>query len=74
MISRRDFIKKRTLTATGLAVAGRSGVFATLNNVKYISNRPAIGNRHFTSKSVEKVIESVKTKLKDEKLAWMFEN
>src|SRR5680860_1345864 len=74
MNSRRYFIKKGTLTISGLAVVGTSGVFASVGKANYVTNRPAIGNRHFTSKAVEKVIAASKTKLKDEKLAWMFEN
>lgn len=40
----------------------------------YVSNRPAPGERHFSSRAVEKVISRVKSQLKDPKLAWMFEN
>src|SRR5680860_674145 len=74
MNSRRYFIKKGTLTISGLAVVGTSGVFASVGKANYVTNRPAIGNRHFTSIAVEKVIAASKTNLKDEKLAWMFEN
>lgn len=74
MSSRREFLKKGTLTITGIAVAGTSGVFASGSKSNYISNRPVVGERHFTSKAVEKVIAATKSKLKDAKLAWMFEN
>lgn len=74
MTNRRDFIKKGTLTVGGLALAGTSGVFASVGKAGYVSNRPAVGERNFTSKAVEKAIAATKAKLTDPKLAWMFEN
>ncbi len=41
---------------------------------KYESQRPPIEERKFTSTAVEKAIKKVKKQIKDEKLAWMFEN
>lgn len=40
----------------------------------FISNRPAINKRHFTSKTVEETIAKVKLSMADDELAWMFEN
>jgi meiotically up-regulated gene 157 (Mug157) protein len=40
----------------------------------YASKRPAVSERHFTSKAVEETIVRVKKQIKDPKLAWMFEN
>lgn len=74
MTTRRDFLKKGTLTVTGLAIAGSGGVFAGNSKTNYSTNRPAAGERHFTSKAVEKAIAKTKAKIKDPKLAWMFEN
>lgn len=74
MTTRRDFLKKGTLTMTGLAVAGSSGVWASTGKADYVSNRPVLAKRNFTSKAVEETIATVKPKLKDPKLAWMFEN
>ena len=74
MTTRRDFLKTGTLTVTGLAVAGSSGVFAASSKASYVTNRPTAGKRHFTSKAVEKAIAETKAKIKDPKLAWMFEN
>lgn len=73
MTNRRDFIKKGTLTIGGLALAGTGGVFAS-SGTNYVSNRPAVSKRHFTSDAIEKTIAATKAKLKDPKLAWMFEN
>ena len=39
----------------------------------YVCQRPKPEERHFTSKAVEEVIAGTKKKLKDPKLAWMFE-
>lgn len=74
MNSRRDFIKKGTLTVAGLTVAGTGGIFASVSTKEFVTNRPEIGKRHFTSKAVEKTIAGAKAKIKDPKLAWMFEN
>lgn len=40
----------------------------------YVSNRPSPGDRHFMSTAVESTIARVKAKIKDPKMAWMFEN
>ncbi len=68
-------MKAGTLTTAGLGMIG-TGAFTEsfANELNYISNRPAVGKRKFTSKAVEKVISETKAKLKDPKLAWMFEN
>jgi meiotically up-regulated gene 157 (Mug157) protein len=59
----------------GLAVAGSGKIIASsLSGVSYVSKRPAPEKRNFTSAAVEKVIQQTKAKLKDPKLAWMFEN
>ncbi len=48
---------------------------AIRNNVEhYISRRPAANDRLFRSEAVEQKIRWVKSLLKNEKLAWMFEN
>ncbi|MGI9139256.1 MAG: glycoside hydrolase family 125 protein [Sediminibacterium sp.] len=40
----------------------------------YITKRPSIDKRNFTSVGVNKFIESTKAKIKDPELAWLFEN
>ena len=75
MTTRRNFILNSGLTMAGLAIAGSGKLLAsTLNGVTYVSKRPAPEKRNFTSAAVEKVIQQTKAKLKDPKLAWMFEN
>ncbi len=83
MVTRRDFIKKSGLAIAAAAMSSsplkammdirKREVAGTMEN-GYISNRPKPEARHFTSRAVEEVIADTKKKLKDPKLAWMFEN
>lgn len=74
MTNRRDFIKKGTIAVAGISLASTNKVWGMLSKDKFVSNRPAIGERHFMSDAVEEAIIATKTKIKDPKLAWMFEN
>jgi meiotically up-regulated gene 157 (Mug157) protein len=75
MTTRRKFIRNSSLTAAALTLAGTGRLLAsTLNGISYVSKRPSADKRKFTSAAVEKVIQQTKAKLKDPKLAWMFEN
>ena len=49
-------------------------VLANDNTTVYVSQRPALENRLFLSTAVEKKIQEVKKMLKNQRLAWMFEN
>lgn len=77
MTTRRNFLKK---TAAGLTVIAvnpswaASSMMGKTHKNSYVSNRPAKGDRNFTSAAVEQTIARVKAKIKDPKLAWMFEN
>lgn len=80
MVTRREFLKKGGLALVAAAVSG-TPLRAAVDKARgaasasdYVSNRPAPGERHFSSRAVEKVISRVKSQLKDPKLAWMFEN
>ncbi len=77
MTSRRNFIKKSALGLTAMAV-NPSWASSSITNIvspeNYTTNRPSKSKRNFTSKAVEATIARVKPKIKDEKLAWMFEN
>ncbi len=42
--------------------------------LKYVSNRPAVGDRLFTSQAVENEIVRIKNLPANAKLAWMFGN
>ncbi|GHT60147.1 meiotically up-regulated protein [Bacteroidia bacterium] len=76
MTTRREFIKKSGLGLAALAVNGK--IWANASSFSagnpFVSKRPEISKRNFTSKAVEETIITVKKKLKDPKLAWMFEN
>lgn len=77
MISRRKFIKQSVLGVSALTISpawANNSVKAASKTQKYVTNRPPIANRKFVSKAVEATIERVKPKIKDAKLAWMFEN
>ena len=71
-------MKASGLSLGAITLAGKETVFAvnksTFIQAGYISQRPDLSKRNFTSKAVEETIEQVKKQLKDPKLAWMFEN
>lgn len=84
MTTRRKFLKNGGLAMAGLVIGQNS--FAQLagsianrpvagsSPVSYSTNRPPLQKRQFTSEAVENAIRVTKAKLKDPKLAWMFEN
>lgn len=83
MTTRRNFLKNGSLAVAGLIAGQRS--FARMAEsaatpgpafapVSYVSKRPPLEKRQFTSEAVENAIRVTKAKLKDPKLAWMFEN
>lgn len=77
MTTRRNFIKTSALGFTALALnptRAASSVMSKTGIDSYVSKRPTIKNRHFKSAAVEQTIARVKAKIKDPKLAWMFEN
>ncbi|MDR1518084.1 MAG: glycoside hydrolase family 125 protein [Dysgonamonadaceae bacterium] len=78
MTTRRDFIKKGGIVLATLSV-NPSTIFLSARGVAqkevgYLSKRLPVADRHFTSKAVEATIRRIKPKIKDPKLAWMFEN
>lgn len=89
MTTRRNFLKAGSLSLAGLIIGDKlsaapaapkvaqSGSFT--DHAKrflgdYTTKRPAESARKFTSEAVEKKIAAVKARIKDPKLAWMFEN
>lgn len=48
--------------------------FASQTTVKFISQRPPLDKRTFTSDAIESQIKKIKSTIKDKELAWMFEN
>lgn len=61
------------MALAGISLAGSAKGF-DIWAAEYVSNRPAVGKRNFTSEAVEAVIKATKAKINDPKLAWMFEN
>ena len=77
MMTRRNFLRVGGLGLTSVVLSDKeifAGVDSVFRQTGYISNRPELSKRNFTSKAVEETIERVKKQLKDPKLAWMFEN
>jgi meiotically up-regulated gene 157 (Mug157) protein len=78
MITRRNFLKAGGFGLAAATLVGKDAIFAEtvsgFNQTGYISKRPELSQRNFTSKAVEETIAQVKKQLKDPKLAWMFEN
>lgn len=74
-MSRRQFLKTGGLALAAMSLRP-SSVFPASDavNPKYVSLRPVVEKRHFVSKTVDATIETNKSKIKDEKLRWMFEN
>ena len=72
-MKRRNFIKNTTLAGMGLPL---SNILA--NNIyhedNFISNRPPLNKRTFTSEAVEDLIVFIKNQIEDKELSWMFEN
>ena len=69
--NRRNLLKWMSL-APGLALAG--GVGTAFAAQRFVSKRPPVERRKFTSPAVEALIASTKKKIADPELAWLFEN
>ena len=72
-MKRRRFIKNLSLAGIGF-----SGIQSVRSNNKqfdvYVSNRPPLEERTFTSVAVEEQIKLVKSNVTDSQLSWIFEN
>ncbi len=74
-MNRRKFITSNGLTLGGLALfSGNSLASGLFAQDEFISKRPTLKNRTFTSNAVEALIEKIKPAISDKELAWMFEN
>jgi uncharacterized protein len=69
-MQRRDFIKNSSLAISSLMLARNISAKST----EFVSRRPSVSARKFTSQAVEAKISEVKASIKDKELAWMFEN
>lgn len=75
-MNRRRFINRSALTAAGL-YAAQSASLQAVNAFwpkEFISQRPPLSKRTFSSTAVDGLIENLKNRIADPELAWMFEN
>ena len=79
MQSRRKFIKNTGILSAGL-LAIQSQVFASQGTAfnfamkDFVSNRPPLAQRKFTSKAIEAAIVRIKKQIANPELAWLFGN
>ena len=72
-MKRRNFIKNTTLASMGLSLLDFSAKNINLED-NFISNRPPINKRTYTSEAIEDLIIFIKNRIEDKELSWMFEN
>jgi meiotically up-regulated gene 157 (Mug157) protein len=72
MTSRKQFIQSTGLAAAALLFQKTKAFSA--NAKEFISKRPPLADRNFTSEAVEAIIKAVKKQIADPELAWLFEN
>jgi meiotically up-regulated gene 157 (Mug157) protein len=71
MIHRRELVAG---TAATLAIAMLPTRAAVAEGPEFVSRRPPIGQRRFSSPAVEAEIARVKAQIADPEIAWLFEN
>jgi meiotically up-regulated gene 157 (Mug157) protein len=69
-MERRTFIK--TVSAAGIGIVAPGG--ALPQSRTFISKRAHVASRKFTSQAVEQSIAEIKPRIRDEEIAWLFEN
>lgn len=77
MTTRRSFIRKSALGVTALSAypsLATASIAKAAKQEGFVTNRPAPDRRLFSSTAVEAAIQSTKARIRDPKLAWMFEN
>ncbi len=75
-MDRRKFILTNSFAFGGLALTPINAIASNFlySNKDFISKRPPVHERSFTSEAVEKTIQKIKSVIADKELAWMFEN
>lgn len=71
MVQRRNFLKTSGIVGAGLLLG--QNAFA-IGPEEFVSKRPPIDKRHFTSAAVEETIAMMKKSISNKELAWLFEN
>ncbi|SFQ81120.1 glycoside hydrolase family 125 protein [Hymenobacter arizonensis] len=75
MLQRRQFLRDAALLGASFTLAPFADYAQGLGPAApFISQRPALKDRRFTSKAIEAQISKVQKKIKDPELAWMFAN
>ena len=79
MLSRRKFFQVGAGSLASMLIGSKVNAMEHISEVlgvtdKYVSGRPPVDKRCFKSETIEKAIAATKKKIKDPKLAWMFEN
>lgn len=73
MSNRRKFIKQTGILSAGFLAS--SSILKTMSSPEvFVSKRPPVEQRKFTSKAIEDIITKTTKQIKDPELAWMFEN
>jgi uncharacterized protein len=72
MTTRKEFIKSTGILTAGLLLS-KGKIFA-YGRKEFLSNRPPLSERKFTSDAVEQSIKHVQGSLKNKELGWLFEN
>lgn len=70
--SRRKFIQSAAVLTTGFMANSITSKAFYAN--EFTSKRPPLADRNFTSAAVNKFIDTLKPQIKDQELAWLFEN
>lgn len=73
MQSRRKFIQHSGMITAGLLLQ-QSTAFSLNTKTDFVSNRPPLAQRKFTSDAVEAAILRIKKQIANPELAWLFEN
>lgn len=73
-MERRDFLRYNSIALAGVLSGAATRAVGATKSADFISQRPPVAQRHFTSKAVEKTIKQVKKQITNPELAWMFEN
>lgn len=71
-MKRRNFIVQSSLFTAGTLVMPQNTIMAS--QTKFVSKRPKFADRKFVSEAVEQLIKKVKAVIKDDEIAWLFEN
>jgi meiotically up-regulated gene 157 (Mug157) protein len=71
-LTRRDALA--ALAGSAVIAAGSRFAVGAQTSTNFVSKRPPLAERRFVSDAVEKALVTVKAKIADPELAWMFEN